>query len=182
MAGGGNYNPPPSYYYCTSDPAAHTRYYSAMFKLPGKGVDSRKVANGFGQFLAQKYGVKGAAVCFGDPNQSEAQFRIKQQVGQLKMSKWSLIQTKWTYNGVPSEGEAVDASTSSSPSSANSASNPANAVDGVYTGTYTCAKGPTNLKLTLKAPEYGLLTGTFTFYLPPGSHTQAFSFSLNGHF
>jgi len=184
MAGGSNYNPPPSYYYCTSDPAAHTRYYSAMFKVPGKGVDYQQISTGFGQFLAQKYGVKSAAVCFGDPNQSEAQYRIKQQVGQLKMTKWTLIQTKWTYNGAPLEGEAVDASSSNlaSSASASSSSKQANAIDGVYTGTYVCAKGPTDLKLTLKAPEYGLLTGTFTFYVPPGTHNKAYTFSMNGHF
>lgn len=183
IAGESNYNPPPSYYYCTSDPAAHTRYYSEMFKVPGKGVDYQQISNGFAQFLAQKYGVKSAAGCFGDPDQSKAQYRIKQQVGQLKMSKWTLVQTKWTYNGWPSEGEAVDASSSApAPSSASSTSKQENAVEGVYTGTYVCAKGPTDLKLTLKAPEYGLLTGTFTFYVPPGTHNKAYTFSMNGHF
>lgn len=183
LAGEGGYNPPPSYYYCTSDPAAHTRYYSLMFKVPGTGVNYQQMSNGFGQFLAQKYGVKSTATCFGDPDKSQAQYRVKQTVGQLKMSKWTLIQTKWTYNGAPSEGEAMDASSSSpAPSPANSAPTPKNSIDGDYVGTYACAKGPTDLKLTLKAPEYGLLTGTFTFYLPPGSHTKAYTFSLNGHF
>lgn len=184
MAGESAYNPPPSYYYCTSDPAAHSRYYSAMFKVPGKGVDYQQIANGFGQFLEQKYGFKSAAVCFGDPNQNQAQSRIKQQVGQLRMSKWSLIQTTWTYNGAPSEGMAMDPSPSSSASSstATAKSNPESAIGGIYIGSYSCAKGPTDLKLELSSPEYGLLRGTFTFYLPPGSHTKAYTFSLNGHF
>ncbi len=183
MAGEGSYNPPPSYYYCTSDPAAHTRYYSEMFKVEWKAADNRKMSNAFSEFLAQKYGVKSAVGCFGDPNQSEAQYRIKQQVGQLKMSKWTLVQTKWTYNGAHSEGEALDASSSSpAPSAASSSTKQENAIDGVYTGTYVCAKGPTDLKLTLKAPEYGLLTGTFTFYVPPGTHNKAYTFSMNGHF
>lgn len=183
MAGEGAYNPPPSYYYCTSDPAAHTRYYSEMFKVPGKGVDFQHMRNAFDQFLAQKYGVKSGGVCFGDPDQSAAQYRIKQQVGQLKMSRWTLVQTKWTYNGAPSEGEAMDASTSGPPpATGDSSSKQVNSIDGVYTGTYVCAKGPTDLKLTLKAPEYGLLTGTFTFYVPPGTHNKSYTFSMNGHF
>lgn len=182
IAGEGGYNPPPSYYYCISDPAPNTRYYSAMFKVPGTGVAYQQIASGFGEFLVQKYGVKGTATCFGDPNQSEIQYRVRQTVGQLKQTKWNLIQTTWTYKGAPSEGVAVEASASNSSSPASSTSNPAATVDGVYTGTYTCAKGPTDLKLTLKAPEYGLLTGTFTFYLPPGSHAKAYTFSLNGHF
>jgi hypothetical protein len=183
LAGEASYNPPPSYYYCTSEPAANTRYYSAMFKVPWRGIDYKQMSNSFGQFLAQKYGVKSAAVCFGDPNQAEAQHRVRQTVEQLKMSKWTLVQTKWTYNGAPSEGQAIDDSTSNRPSlPANAAASPKNSIDGDYVGTYTCAKGPTDLKLTLKAPEYGLLTGTFTFYLPPGSHTKAYTFSLNGHF
>ena len=184
LAGGDSgYNPPPSYYYCTSDPAAHTRYYSNMFKVPGTGVTYQQMSNGFGQFLAQKYGVKSAATCFGDPDKNAAQYRVKQTVGQLKQSKWTLIQTKWTYNGAPSEGEAMDASSSNSASSAPPSSNSNQAtVDGVYTGTYVCAKGPTDLKLTLKAPEFGLLSGTFTFYVPPGTHNKAYTFSLNGHF
>ena len=90
----------------------------------------------------------------------------------------------WTFNGAPSEATAVDSSTSDSApsSSAGSTSNSANTIEGDYVGTYSCAKGPTDLKLSLKAPEYGLLTGTLTFYLPPGSHNKAYTFSLNGHF
>lgn len=181
MPGESAYNPPPVFYYCSVDPAAHTRYYSSMFKQSGK-VPYEQIANGFGQFLEQKYGFKSAAVCFGNPSQSEAQFRLKQQVGQLKQSKWTLIQTEWTYNGAPSEAMDMDASPSDSASSVPAKSNPENGVGGVYIGSYSCAKGPTDLKLELSSPEYGLLRGTFTFYLPPGSHTKAYTFSLNGHF
>lgn len=62
------------------------------------------------------------------------------------------------------------------------AQNAATAIDGVYNGTYTCAIGPRTLKLSLLASGNGSLTGLFTFYLPPTSHTQAFSYSLNGTF
>ena len=37
FAGEASYNPPPSYYYCTSNPAPKTRYYSLVFKVPGSG-------------------------------------------------------------------------------------------------------------------------------------------------
>jgi hypothetical protein len=58
----------------------------------------------------------------------------------------------------------------------------ATAINGVYNGTYTCAIGPRTLKLSLLASGNGSLTGVFTFYLPPTSHTEAFSYSLNGMF
>jgi hypothetical protein len=58
----------------------------------------------------------------------------------------------------------------------------ANAINGDYNGTYTCAIGPRTLKLSLLTSGNGSLTGVFTFYLPPTSHTQAFSYSLNGTF
>jgi hypothetical protein len=54
------------------------------------------------------------------------------------------------------------------------------AINGVYNGSYRCAQGPTTLKLFLHASADGSLTGIFTFYLPPGSHNQAYSFSLSG--
>ncbi len=56
----------------------------------------------------------------------------------------------------------------------------ATAINGVYNGTYTCALGPRTLKLSLLASGNGSLTGVFTFYLPPTSHTQAFSYSMSG--
>src|SRR6267142_4463331 len=58
----------------------------------------------------------------------------------------------------------------------------ATAINGVYNGTYTCALGPRTLKLSLLALGNGSFTGVFTFYLPPTSHTQAFSYSLSGTF
>jgi hypothetical protein len=58
----------------------------------------------------------------------------------------------------------------------------ATAINGVYNGSYTCAQGPRTLRLSLLASGNGSLTGVFTFYLPPTSHTQAFSYSLSGTF
>jgi hypothetical protein len=58
----------------------------------------------------------------------------------------------------------------------------ATTINGDYNGTYTCAIGPRTLKLSLFTSGNGSLTGVFTFYLPPTSHTQAFSYSLSGTF
>src|SRR6266478_6359613 len=62
------------------------------------------------------------------------------------------------------------------------AQNAATAINGVYDGSYTCAQGPRTLKLSLLASGNGSLTGVFTFYMPPTSHTQAFSYGLSGTF
>jgi hypothetical protein len=58
----------------------------------------------------------------------------------------------------------------------------ATAINGVYNGTYTCAIGPRTLKLSLLASGNGSLTGVFTFYLPPASHAEAFSYRMSGTF
>jgi hypothetical protein len=58
----------------------------------------------------------------------------------------------------------------------------ADTINGVYSGTYTCAAGPRTLELSLLASGRGSLTGVFTFYLPPTSHTRAFSYSMSGTF
>ena len=58
--------------------------------------------------------------------------------------------------------------------------NPYSSAGGVYTGTYTCAKGPVDMQLKLSLNESSILTGTMTIYLPPGSHTKAYRFSLGG--
>ncbi|HWY56044.1 MAG TPA: hypothetical protein VNZ03_16375 [Terriglobales bacterium] len=58
----------------------------------------------------------------------------------------------------------------------------ATAINGVYNGNYACAQGPRTLKLSLLASGNGSLTGVFTFYMPPNSHSQAFSYSLSGTF
>src|ERR1700744_2907950 len=55
-------------------------------------------------------------------------------------------------------------------------------INGVYDGTYTCMQGPRSLKLSLQASGNESLTGIFTFYLPPASHTQPYSYSLKGTF
>ena len=46
------------------------------------------------------------------------------------------------------------------------------ALTGVYNGTYRCAQGATNLKLSLTTTASGELSGLFTFYLPPGTQNQ----------
>jgi len=55
-------------------------------------------------------------------------------------------------------------------------------ITGVYNGTYTGGMGRRTLKLALQTADKGTLTGVFTFYLPPTSHDQAYSFILTGKF
>lgn len=171
LAGETPYKPRPSHYYCTSSPATKTRYYSGIFEVPGKGVDYQQISNGFAQFLAQKYGVTGDAVCFGDPDQNTVRTKVQKEIVQLRAVNWTTVQTSWTYNGAPA-----------APLPPPPPKPTASAVNGVYVGSYICAKGPTDLRLTLTLNENSMLNGTFTFYLPPGSHTKAYSFSLGGPF
>lgn len=176
FAGEAAYNPPPSYYYCTSNPAPKTRYYSMVFKVPGKGVAYEQITTLFDQFLAQKYGIKSTPTCFGRPDENAVRTDLGKEMAQLKAVQWAIIQTTWTYNGAAALSPAPVKPAQPADS------NPQKAINGVYVGTYTCAKGPTDMKLTLSAPEYGLLTATLTFYLPPGSRNKAYTYSLNGQF
>ena len=62
-----------------------------------------------------------------------------------------------------------------------SAQNPA-ALTGVYNGTYRCGQGATNLKLSLTTTAGGELSGLFTFYLPPGTQNQGYTYSVRGQY
>src|SRR5262245_23512174 len=55
-------------------------------------------------------------------------------------------------------------------------------LNGVYTGTYRCGQTPTNFTLSVMTTAGGEVTARFTFYLPPGTQTQAYTFSLFGQF
>ena len=61
------------------------------------------------------------------------------------------------------------------------AQTPAN-LTGVYNGKYTCSQGATNLKLSLVASADGDVTALFTFYLPPGTQQQGYTYSLHGDY
>ena len=54
--------------------------------------------------------------------------------------------------------------------------------NGVYTGTYRCGQGQTNLKLSVTTTPSGEVTAHFTFYLPPGTNSQAYTYSLFGQY
>ena len=59
----------------------------------------------------------------------------------------------------------------------------ATAITGVSeTARTLCAAGPRTVKLSLLASGSGSLTGLFTFYLPPNSHSQAYTYSISGTF
>ena len=56
------------------------------------------------------------------------------------------------------------------------------AIDGVYNGTYSCANGSVNLKLSLKSTDKGLVTGFFTFDLPPDTGGARVTYKLTGRY
>ena len=53
---------------------------------------------------------------------------------------------------------------------------------GVYNGKYTCAQGPTNLKLSVVVSPIGDVSALFTFYLPAEAPKQGYTYSLHGQF
>ena len=56
------------------------------------------------------------------------------------------------------------------------------AINGVYNGTYSCANGSVSLKLSLKSTENGLVTGFFTFDLPPDAGGSRVTYKLTGRY
>jgi len=176
------------YVLCYSDTYEGSFYLSANFHIDvppppdphSTQTDNGRSANalnelkgGFLAFLKKQYGFRVASAypvyCDGRRTASgpdEERQLLHQRFPQLKM-----IETGWKPGVAP---QLPAANTSASPA------NPFSAVGGVYTGTYTCAKGPVDMKLTLSLNENSILTGTMTFYLPPGSHTKAYTYSLGG--
>lgn len=194
LAGESPYTPPPAHYYCMSNPDPKTEYVSALFSVPGS-TSYQSISKAFTEFITGKYGKTGNIACFGDPDKTKALKQLQQMSKQA--SGHTVVQTGWVYKAAASSNAAnsnyhgasqdlnaqpeTQGTSGSGPPPAPTPNAPS-AVNGVYTGTYVCAKGPTDLKLTLNSPEYGLLTGTFTFYVPPGTHNKAYTFSMNGHF
>jgi hypothetical protein len=173
---------------CYSDTYQGSFYLSANFHIdvpPPPDPHSTQTDNGrsanalnelktdFLAFLKKQYGFRVASAypvyCDGRRTASgpdEERQLLHQRFPQLKM-----IETGWKPGAAP---PPLAANASAAPAT------PFSSVGGVYTGTYTCAKGPVDMKLTLSLNEHGILTGTMTFYLPPGSHTKAYTFSLGG--
>lgn len=55
-------------------------------------------------------------------------------------------------------------------------------LNGVYAGTYRCGQGETNLTLSVATTPSGEVTAHFTFYLPAGTKTQAYTYTLFGQY
>ena len=111
FAGESSYKPPTTHYYCTSNPAPQTRYYSGLFDMPASGPLEQQTASAFQQFLSSNYGVHASASCQGNPNQN-AKALMQQQITQLKASKWKIIETGWTNSGA---GQASATDTAGAP-------------------------------------------------------------------
>jgi hypothetical protein len=169
----------PGYFTCRSLGSGKTVYFSAVFA--GKGTD--KPTDAFSQMLRTKYGFTDGGSC-GMAYKAAGidQKLVSDQASyaeQLRKQGIIVVETGWTFNGVP----AITATNGGNSTAAKPAiSAKAAAIDGVYNGTYTCAKGPRTLRLSLNMGDTGLLNGVFTFYIPPTSHAQGYSYSLNGRF
>ncbi len=191
-SGEGDANPGASsggqYVLCFSDANESPLYLSANFHIdvpPAPGAQSGHSDNGrsakaiadmtqeFVRFLQKQYGYRSAisipAYCVGSA--SSTQPDEQRQRLHERFSKLKFIETGWKPGTAP---PPVTANAPSAPA------NPYSSVGGVYTGTYTCAKGPVDMNLKLSLNESSILNGTMTFYLPPGSHTKAYTFSLGG--
>lgn len=59
---------------------------------------------------------------------------------------------------------------------------PPTAINGVYNGTYSCMNGSVNLKLSLKSTDNGVVTGFFTFDLPPDAGGSRATYKLTGRY
>jgi hypothetical protein len=99
FAGEAAYKPPLNHYFCTSNPAANTRYYSGLFDLESVSTAEQKAALAFQQFVAKKYGVNAKASCQGDTNEDAIQSLMRQQISQLKSSNWKIVETGWINSG-----------------------------------------------------------------------------------
>jgi hypothetical protein len=54
-------------------------------------------------------------------------------------------------------------------------------IDGVYNGSYAGEQGQIKFKLSITQPRRGILAGVFTFYLPEGSDTKAYTCDFTGY-
>lgn len=119
FAGESQYKPPASHYYCTSNPAPNSRYYSGLFDAPASSDVEQQMSRAFQLFLSKKYRIDAPANCQGNPDQKAAQALMQQQITQLKNSNWKIIETGWTYSSAAqaaaSGGGAQSAGASSAP-------------------------------------------------------------------
>jgi len=118
FAGETPYKPPITRYYCTSNPASNTRYYSGLFDAPASPDVEQQMFTAFHRFLLKNYGIDAPAYCQGNPDKQAAQALMQQQISQLKQSKWKIVETAWTYSGGAQAPASVAGAKSATASSA----------------------------------------------------------------
>ena len=123
-AGNGSHAGGTWHYYCSSNMGQSTVFFSAAFDVtaaPGTAkVDDGKMGEGFKQTIAEQYGYDGDVVCFGDfKTLDAAQTGEQKRMSAMRDSKkWKVVETGWTYNGVPTAGGPASEPTASAPSAA----------------------------------------------------------------
>lgn len=163
--------------------ASQPTYVTAVFPSDsGAGMGAL-----FGEYVAKKYGWRNAGppgCSYGGVPAGVAK-GLKDRVAQVQAQGHPVVETGWVYTA-NSKAE-IAAMPAAKPQAAPVAKpqaqgpSPQQAINGVYTGTYVCGKAK-DFRLSLQAPETGLVQGKFTLYLPPGTHSQAYTYSLNGSF
>ena len=117
-----------SHFYCSSDPAQSTIFFSSAFDV-SSGADTAKVSDAFKQSLADEYAYEGDVLCFGKfKTLDAAQAGEKKRVSDLQASKKSkVVETGWAF-GSPAASVSGSSSETSSAPSTNPLASPAAAV------------------------------------------------------
>ena len=120
LAGESSYTGPGSgaqHYYCSSDPAQATIFFSSAFDT---NADNPKVSEGFRQSLADEYAYEGDVLCFGKfKTLDAAQAGEKKRVTDLQAAKKvKVVETGWAF------GPSASAGTSAAGSPAAPSTNP----------------------------------------------------------
>jgi len=116
---------PVQYGVCASQVNLPTIYVSGVLQGPASSAAS--IRTGFTQFLAQRYGYKGAVGCLPAANAAAAEKLIQDRSSALRNAKKNVIETGWTESAAPAAKLAGMLSnlSSSAPQGGSAASAPA---------------------------------------------------------
>src|SRR5436190_7932333 len=114
------------HYYCSSDPAQGTIFFSSAFDA-ASGTKSAKVSDGFKQSLADEYAYEGDVYCFGNfKTLDAAQAGDKKRVTDLRSAnKAKVVETGWAFGSAAGTVGSAPAAASTPAASANPLAAPA---------------------------------------------------------
>ena len=91
--------PATSYVMCSATDASPTAYVGATFQVTA--VDTAKWTSAFGQFLAEKYGYKGAGLGCSVLHEDSSRTFLRGRILGLRANGKTVVETGWTYNSSP---------------------------------------------------------------------------------